>query len=70
MPMTVVQGGSTKLRAIEITLKKPANGVLGPGGAVLTHGQQVRMPEGDAYTLVSGEQAKFITEQDAKQAAK
>ena len=43
---TVVAGGTNKFRAIEITITKPANGVIGPGGVVLTHGKQVRVSEG------------------------
>lgn len=63
---TVVQSGSNSLRAIEILIQKPASGVLGPGGKVLTHGQQVRVPEMDAHTLVSGGQAKFLKEDEAE----
>ena len=56
MAITTVQAGSSKLRAVVITAKA----VLGPGGTVLTKGMTVRVPVADAYTLVSGEQAKFI----------
>lgn len=70
MAITVVQGGTSKLRAIEIVITRPASGVLGPGGTILTHGQQVRVPEADAHTLVSAKQATYIKDADAKPAGK
>jgi hypothetical protein len=61
MAITTVQAGSGKLKAVLVK-----RGCLGPGGAVLTKGMTVRMAEADAYTLVSGEQAEFITDTPAK----
>jgi hypothetical protein len=61
----ILPGGNNKLRAIEIQITKPANAVLGPGGATLTDGQQVRVPEADAHTLVSAGQARFIKDSDS-----
>jgi hypothetical protein len=60
MAITTVQQNSNKLKAVLVT--KPC---LGPGGVVLTKGQQVRVPEADAHTLVSGGQAKFIVAEAA-----
>ena len=65
MPITTVQHGTKKLRLIRI--KKHC---LGPGGAVLHAGQTVRVPEQDAYTLVNGFQAEFLSEADAARADK
>jgi hypothetical protein len=65
MAITTVQANSGKLKAVVIK-----RACLGPGGVVLTKGQQVRMAEADAYTLVSGEQAEFITDTPAKAAEK
>ena len=59
MAITTIQAGSKKLKAILV--KKNC---LGPGGTVLTKGQRVRVPEPDAYTLVSGEQAEHISDAD------
>lgn len=60
MGITTVQAGSSKLKAIKIL--RPC---LGPGGKPLTKGQSVRVPEADAHTLVSGEQAEFIKDEPA-----
>ena len=57
MPISTIQAGSKLLRAIRIKAS-----CLGPGGAPLFKGMVVRVPENDAYTLVSGEQAEFITD--------
>lgn len=54
MAITTVQGGSNKLRVVKIL-----SPCLGPGGVVLEKGRTVRIPEADAYTLVSGSQAVF-----------
>jgi hypothetical protein len=62
MAITTVQAGSNKLRAIRVKAS-----CLGPGGTPLMPGMTVRVPEADAYTLVSGEQAEFIS--DAAEAA-
>jgi hypothetical protein len=65
MAIQQIQGGSKKLRTV--TIKKS---VLGPGGVPLHKGMTVRIPENDAYTLVSGEQAGYLnTEQEARAAA-
>jgi hypothetical protein len=65
MAITTVQAGANKLRAVKI--KKHC---LGPGGKALFKGQSVRIPEQDAYTLVSGQQADFITDEAAAEKEK
>jgi hypothetical protein len=65
MAIQTIQAGSSKLRAILIT--KPC---LGPGGTALLKGMTVRVPENDAYTLISGDQAEFISETAAAVADK
>jgi hypothetical protein len=62
--ITTVQAGSKKLRTVLV--KKS---VLGPGGVVLTKGMTVRIPEADAYTLVSGEQAEYLSSAEEARAA-
>jgi hypothetical protein len=57
MAITTVQAGSNKLRAIRVKAD-----CLGPGGAQLFKGMIVRVPEADAWTLVSGDQAEFISD--------
>lgn len=63
MAITTVQGGSKNLRVVKII-----SPCLGPGGVVLEKGRIVRIPEADAYTLVSGTQAVFA--EDAEEKAK
>jgi len=57
MAIQTIQAGSNKLRAILVT-----KNCLGPGGTALLKGMTVRVPESDAYTLLSGDQAEFVTE--------
>ena len=64
MAITTVQSGAGKFRVVKVL--RPC---LGPGGVVLEKGRTVRIPEGDAYTLVSGEQAEFAKE-DATESEK
>jgi hypothetical protein len=64
MAIQTIQAGSKLLRAILVT-----KSCLGPGGTPLSKGMTVRVPENDAYTLVSGDQAEFITETAAAAAA-
>lgn len=54
MAITIVQGTNKNLRVVKIL-----SPCLGPGGVVLVKGRIVRIPEADAYTLVSGNQAVF-----------
>jgi hypothetical protein len=61
MAITTLQGGPTKLRIVKIL-----SPCLGPGGVVLNKGRKVRIPEADAYTLVSGMQAEFAEEDSAE----
>jgi hypothetical protein len=65
MAISTIQAGSNKLRAIVVT-----KACLGPGGAQLFPGMTVRVPEADAYTLVSGDQADFVSETAAAAADK
>jgi hypothetical protein len=64
MAIQTIQAGSTKLRALRVT-----KDCLGPGGSVLLKGMTVKVPENDAYTLVCGEQAEFLTDTQAAAAA-
>ena len=64
MAISTVQGGSNKLRVVKIL-----RACLGPGGVVLEKGRTVRIPEPDAYTLVSGMQAEFVEDSDDKKPA-
>lgn len=59
MAITTLQGGPTKLRVVKIL-----SPCLGPGGVVLEKGRKVRIPENDAYTLVTGMQAEFAEDAD------
>jgi hypothetical protein len=65
MAIQTVQAGSATLKAILVT-----SPCLGPGGAVLLKGMTVRVPEPDAWTLVSGQQAEFISDTAAAAADK
>jgi hypothetical protein len=64
MAISTIQAGSKLLRTIRVKAD-----CLGPGGTPLFKGMIVRVPENDAYTLVSGDQAEFITETAAAAAA-
>lgn len=65
MAITTVQGGPNKLRVVKIL-----SPCLGPGGVVLEKGRKVRIPENDAYTLVSGTQAEFAEEDSVEKEEK
>jgi len=64
MAITTVQAGSNKLRTVLINKH-----CLGPGGTPLFKGNTYQVPENDAYTLVSGDQAEFVTPPAAAAAA-
>jgi hypothetical protein len=57
MAIATIQAGSKLLRAIRVT-----QACLGPGGTPLFKGMVVRVPENDAYTLTSGNQAEFVSD--------
>ena len=63
MAITTIHPGSKTTKAVVI-LKD----CLGPGGTPLLKGAKVRLPEADAFTLISGEQAKPLSDADAAKA--
>lgn len=60
MAISTIQSGNGKLRTIKVL-----SDCLGPGGAVLEKNVTVKVPESDAYTLVSGQQAEFADDAPA-----
>jgi hypothetical protein len=57
MAITTVQSGSKTLKAVRIK-----SDVIGPGGAPLFKGKSYQVPEADAYTLLTGQQADILTD--------